>query len=121
MAPNWGSILLSLWLHFPSEGPIRRPVLCERGNNLRVAKGFVVKQARGVGMILYNIASDGEGLIVDPHLLPATVVGSIVGDSIYRYILSKENPTAAITFHGTKLGVKPPHVVASFSIRGPNP
>lgn len=96
-------------------------VLCERGNNPRVAKGSVVKQAGGVGMILYNTASDGEGLIADPHLLPAAAVGSVAGDLIRRYILSKENPTAAITFYGTKLGVQPAPVVASFSARGPNP
>lgn len=96
-------------------------VLCQRGNNPRVAKGSVVKQAGGVGMILYNTASDGEGLIADPHLLPAAAVGSVAGDLIRRYILSKENPTAAITFYGTKLGVQPAPVVASFSARGPNP
>lgn len=96
-------------------------VLCERGNNPRVAKGTVVKQAGGVGMILYNTASDGEGLIADPHLLPAVAVGSAAGDSIRRYILSTKNPTATVAFHGTRLGIKPAPVVASFSSRGPNP
>lgn len=96
-------------------------VLCERGDNPRVAKGAVVKQAGGVGMILSNTASDGEGLIPDAHLLPADGVGSSAGNSIRSYIKSTKNPTATIIFHGTQLGVKPAPVVASFSSRGPNP
>eukprot|EP01018_Ginkgo_biloba_P027903 Gb_31301 [translate_table: standard] len=96
-------------------------VLCDRGNNPRVAKGAVVKQAGGVGMILSNSASDGEGLVADAHVLPTTAVGATAGDSIRQYILSTKNPTATIAFHGTLLGVKPAPVVASFSARGPNP
>lgn len=71
-------------------------------------------------MILSNTASDGEGVIADAHLLPAAAVGSAGGDSIRRYIQSTKNPTAAIAFNGTQLGVKPAPVVASFSSRGPS-
>lgn len=96
-------------------------VLCERGDNPRAAKGAVVKQAGGVGMILSNTAANGEGLIADAHLLPAAAVGSSAGNSIRGYIKSTKNPTATIIFHGTQLGIKPAPVVASFSSRGPNP
>nr|KJB57083.1 hypothetical protein B456_009G147400 [Gossypium raimondii] len=100
-------------------------VLCDRGINSRAAKGEVVKKAGGVGMILANGVFDGEGLVVDCHVLPATAVGASNADEIRQYIdsasKSKSSATATILFKGTRLGVRPAPVVASFSARGPNP
>ncbi|GAB4849991.1 hypothetical protein Ancab_029290 [Ancistrocladus abbreviatus] len=100
-------------------------VLCDRGINSRTAKGEVVKEEGGIGMILANGVFDGEGLVADCHVLPATAVGATNGDEIRRYIAearsSKSQATATIVFKGTRLGVKPAPVVASFSARGPNP
>uniref|UniRef100_A0A7N0T2X5 Subtilisin-like protease SBT1.5 n=1 Tax=Kalanchoe fedtschenkoi TaxID=63787 RepID=A0A7N0T2X5_KALFE len=101
-------------------------VLCDRGINSRAAKGQVVKKSGGVGMILANGVFDGEGLVADCHVLPATSVGASAGDEIRKYISSKSKyskspPTATIVFRGTRLGVRPAPVVASFSARGPNP
>ncbi|XWS18773.1 hypothetical protein CRYUN_Cryun32bG0073500 [Craigia yunnanensis] len=100
-------------------------VLCDRGINSRAAKGEVVKKAGGIGMILANGVFDGEGLVADCHVLPATAVGASNGDEIRRYIdsasKSKLPATATIVFKGTRLGVRPAPVVASFSARGPNP
>ncbi|KAK8988784.1 hypothetical protein V6N11_030160 [Hibiscus sabdariffa] len=100
-------------------------VLCDRGINSRAAKGDVVKKAGGVGMILANGVFDGEGLVVDCHVLPATAVGASNAYEIRQYIdsASKSNSpaTATIVFKGTRLGVRPAPVVASFSARGPNP
>lgn len=95
-------------------------VLCERGNNARVAKGAAVLAAGGAGMILANTPTDGEGLIADSHVLPGTSVGAKGGFVILNYINSTTSPTANIEFGGTVLGVKPAPVVASFSSRGPN-
>ncbi|WOK98823.1 hypothetical protein Cni_G07535 [Canna indica] len=95
-------------------------VICDRGSNPRVAKGLEVKKAGGVGMILANGESNGEGLIGDAHVLPACAVGSAEGDIIKKYALSAATPTATIQFKGTILGVRPAPVVASFSGRGPN-
>ncbi|RAL46692.1 hypothetical protein DM860_004971 [Cuscuta australis] len=95
-------------------------VLCDRGINARVDKGLEVKAAGGAGMVLANTAANGEELVADAHLLPATAVGQIAGDEIRRYILSDSNPTATISFEGTKVGIKPSPVVAAFSSRGPN-
>ncbi|KAJ3682591.1 hypothetical protein LUZ60_015164 [Juncus effusus] len=95
-------------------------IICDRGSSPRVAKGFVVKEAGGVGMILANGVSNGEGLVGDAHVLPACAVGANEGNLIKSYITSSTNPTAIIRFKGTIVGVKPAPVVASFSARGPN-
>ncbi|KAL3525624.1 hypothetical protein ACH5RR_013996 [Cinchona calisaya] len=95
-------------------------VLCDRGLNARVQKGAVVKAAGGAGMVLANTAANGEELVADAHLLPATAVGQESGDAIRDYILSDPNPTVTILFEGTKLGIEPSPVVAAFSSRGPN-
>ncbi|XP_009758000.1 subtilisin-like protease SBT1.7 [Nicotiana sylvestris] len=95
-------------------------VLCDRGINARVQKGSVVKAAGGVGMVLTNTAANGEELVADAHLLPATAVGQKTGDAIRDYLTSDSNPTATILFEGTKVGIEPSPVVAAFSSRGPN-
>uniref|UniRef100_A0A0D6QRP6 Subtilisin-like protease n=2 Tax=Araucaria cunninghamii TaxID=56994 RepID=A0A0D6QRP6_ARACU len=96
-------------------------VLCDRGQNARVAKGGVVKAAGGAGMILANTADNGEELVVDAHLLPTTAVGEKDGNIIKQYLFSVASPTVTIGFGGTVLGVKPAPVMAAFSSRGPNP
>lgn len=95
-------------------------VLCERGMNARAQKGQVVKEAGGAGMILINLAVNGEELVADSHLLPAINVGAKSGDTIRDYVLSDKNPTVEMSFGGTVLGVRPSPVVAAFSSRGPN-
>lgn len=96
-------------------------VVCDRGNNPRVAKGAEVKRAGGVGMILANSDSDGEGLVADAHVLPASAVGAKEAELIRKYIATSKTPTGTIKFLGTVLGIQPAPVVASFSARGPNP
>lgn len=98
-----------------------RIVLCDRGSNARVAKGQVVKAAGALGMILANLPVDGEGLVADSHVLPATAVGAKAGAKIKDYILSTKSPKANIMFRGTVYGVQPAPVISSFSSRGPNP
>ncbi|MBA0742061.1 hypothetical protein Gogos_015163 [Gossypium gossypioides] len=95
-------------------------VLCDRGMNARVQKGAVVKAAGGIGMVLSNTAANGEELVADAHLLPATAVGQKSGDAIRDYLFSNPNPTVTILFEGTKVGIEPSPVVAAFSSRGPN-
>lgn len=95
-------------------------VLCDRGVNPRVQKGAAVKAAGGLGMVLANTDANGEELVADAHLLPATTVGQKNGEKIKRYLFSDPNPTATILFEGTKVGIQPSPVVAAFSSRGPN-
>ncbi|RRT66095.1 hypothetical protein B296_00012329 [Ensete ventricosum] len=95
-------------------------VLCDRGINSRVQKGYVVSEAGGAGMVLANSAGNGEELVADAHLLPATGVREKAGNAIRSYIFSDPSPTVTIVFGGTKVGVRPSPVVAAFSSRGPN-
>ncbi|KAK9677038.1 hypothetical protein RND81_11G117900 [Saponaria officinalis] len=89
-------------------------VICERGGNARAAKGYAVRQAGGVRMILVNPVANGEELIADPHLITATAVTSTAGNQIKDYTSSNSNPTTTIDFRGTD------GPVAAFSGRGPN-
>lgn len=95
-------------------------VLCDRGVNARVQKGSVVKAAGGIGMVLANTDANGDELVADAHLLPATAVTQKSGDAIKSYLFSDSNPTITILFEGTKVGIEPSPVVAAFSSRGPN-
>ena len=54
-------------------------VVCDRGVNSREEKGEVVRDTGGVGMILPNMATDGEEVLADNHLLPNVAVGCKVG------------------------------------------
>jgi subtilisin family serine protease len=94
-------------------------LLCERGTNARVEKGAVVLAAGGAGMIIYNTAAD-EGVLADPHLLPATMVGDQEGGAILAYTDNgNTTPVASFQFLATEYNVKAP-LIASFSSRGPN-
>ncbi|CAM8968386.1 unnamed protein product [Rhodiola kirilowii] len=95
-------------------------VICDRGISPRVQKGQVVKDAGGIGMILANTAVNGEELVADAHLLPAVSVGERAGSAIKKYVLTNPKATATMSFLGTRLGIKPSPIVASFSSRGPN-
>lgn len=96
-------------------------VVCDRGGNARVEKGSAVKFAGGLGMILANTEDNGEELIADSHLLPATMVGEKAGNQIKDYIKLSQFPTATIVFRGTIIGTSPAAPkVAAFSSRGPN-
>ncbi|KAI9162087.1 hypothetical protein LWI28_023702 [Acer negundo] len=96
-------------------------VVCDRGGNARVEKGSAVKLAGGLGMILANTAENGEELIADSHLLPATMVGEIAGNKVKQYLKLSQSPTATIVFRGMVVGGSPPAPkVAAFSSRGPN-
>ncbi|KAM7480623.1 hypothetical protein LguiA_028836 [Lonicera macranthoides] len=96
-------------------------VICDRGGNARVEKGSAVKLAGGAGMIHANTAENGEELLADSHLIPATMVGQSAGDKIREYAKSDSSPTATIVFRGTVIGKSPSAPrVAAFSSRGPN-
>ncbi|XP_056176939.1 subtilisin-like protease SBT1.8 [Syzygium oleosum] len=95
-------------------------VLCDRGENARVEKGEVVRDAGGVGMILVNTAENGgEELLADPHRIPTAHIGAKAGNVIRQYARTDRNPTALVTTGTQAFNVRPTPVVAAFSSRGP--
>ncbi|KAJ4975953.1 hypothetical protein NE237_001059 [Protea cynaroides] len=95
-------------------------VVCVRGDTGRVDKGKQALLAGAVGMILVNDELSGNGLIADPHLLPASHISYKDGLAVLAYINSTKTPTAYITRPTTKLRTKPAPSMASFSSKGPN-
>ncbi|XAR54105.1 Cucumisin [Bertholletia excelsa] len=94
-------------------------VICQRGKGSRASKGEQVKTAGGAGMLLVNSENEGEDLVADAHVLPASSLGALAAASIKRYVNSSMKPTASIFFEGTVYGGIVP-LVAAFSSRGPS-
>ncbi|KAK6269421.1 PREDICTED: subtilisin-like protease SBT5.4 [Theobroma cacao] len=95
-------------------------IVCVRGVNARTDKSQQALLAGAVGMILANDEKSGNGIMADPHLLPATHISFTDGETVFAYINSTKKPTAYITPAKTELGSKPAPFMASFSSRGPN-
>ncbi|KAJ8619975.1 hypothetical protein MRB53_028504 [Persea americana] len=95
-------------------------VVCVRGKNERVGKGYVVLKAGGVGMVLVNDEKSGNEVEADAHVLPSTHVTAADGLSVLSYIHSTKSPTAYITHPITQLATKPAPFMAAFSSQGPN-
>ncbi|KAI5680487.1 hypothetical protein M9H77_01714 [Catharanthus roseus] len=96
-------------------------VVCDRGGSSRVAKGEVVQKAGGVGVVVANVAPQGEGLVADSHIIPGLSITESAANVVRAYINSNKNPQARMIFRGTVVGTKPAPIVAAFSARGPNP
>uniref|UniRef100_A0A0V0I3N5 Putative ovule protein n=1 Tax=Solanum chacoense TaxID=4108 RepID=A0A0V0I3N5_SOLCH len=93
-------------------------VLCLAGGGVSsVAKGQVVKDAGGVGMIVIKTSQYGVTKSADAHVLPALDVSDADGLRIRAYTNSTINPVATITFQGTIIGDKNAPIVAAFSSR----
>ncbi len=69
-------------------------VLCVRGNNARVDKSAAVKNAGGVGMVLYNPTPNT--LNADYHLVPSVHINEVAGAAVKAYAATAA-PTAAIS------------------------
>ncbi|XP_072977292.1 subtilisin-like protease SBT5.3 [Typha angustifolia] len=95
-------------------------VFCLRGKNARVAKGEVVHQAGGLGMVLANDEATGNEIIADAHVLPATHISYSDGLALLSYLNSTKSASGYITIPETKIGTKPAPFMAAFSSQGPN-
>lgn len=61
-------------------------LVCLRGDNARVDKGEQALLAGAVGMVLANNEANGDEVIADPHVLPASHINFTGGYTIYKYI-----------------------------------
>ena len=90
-------------------------VLCLRGDNARIDKSLQVKNAGGLGMILYN-PSDAQDLDTDTHWVPSAHTNFTDGKRI-KDAIARGPITAALT--QGKAGPDTGRVMAAFSSRGP--
>jgi subtilisin family serine protease len=90
-------------------------VLCARGVVNRTDKSQAVKDAGGVGMVLWNPSPNS--LNADYHVVPTVHLDTPSGQAVKAYIAGTANPTAALSA-GTQVNVEAP-TVADFSSRGP--
>ncbi|KAL2632839.1 hypothetical protein R1flu_004318 [Riccia fluitans] len=95
-------------------------VACLRGFSARVDKGYQVKLAGGIGIILINAVEQAEEVEADPHVLPGLNLGYEKGQGVYDYIQATNDPVATIVPATTVLGVQPAPMLTSFSSLGPN-
>ncbi len=89
-------------------------VLCLRGGNTRTDKSLAVRQAGGVGMILYN--NPDNSINADYHFVPTVHVDSAAGLAIKAYAATP-GATAALSAT-TERKTRAPEM-ATFSSRGP--
>jgi subtilisin family serine protease len=93
-----------------------KTVLCQRGVNARVDKSAAVKQAGGVGMILFNPGPNSFN--AETHSVPTVHVGPPEGAAIKAYIAGTAAPTASLTVTTLKQQRAPG--VTPFSSVGPS-
>lgn len=90
-------------------------VVCQRGVTARVNKSLAVKEAGGVGMVLFN--SPDSSLNADFHFVPTVHVSLASGNAIKAYAATP-GATASIS-QATIVYNVPAPLTASFSSRGP--
>jgi subtilisin family serine protease len=91
-------------------------VICRRGSNGRVAKGFNVLQRGAVGMILYNQSAAVTDLETDNHFLPTVHIQFAQGQALVAFLVA--NPTATASWPAAFKSTQQGDVMASFSSRG---
>ncbi|PIA27387.1 hypothetical protein AQUCO_07800019v1 [Aquilegia coerulea] len=96
-------------------------LVCLRGGNARVDKGVQAKLAGAVALILANKEVDGNDILADAHVLPATHISYSDGLAVFKYLNSTKSPVGYVMPAQTVLNTKPAPYMASFSSQGPNP
>lgn len=89
-------------------------VVCQRGNNARIAKAEAVRAAGGVGMIMLD---DGNGPVIDLYSVPTVHMRQEDGAAIDAYAAAA-GATAAMSASVLTDTYGP--TLAEFSSRGPN-
>ena len=101
-------------------------VVCERGENARVAKATNVKAGGAGGFVLYNTSWDdtvAEGMTFnDVYPLPGIHLSAMDGDALKAWLSSGADHTATITASAITRTIDPSQadILANFSSRGPS-
>jgi subtilisin family serine protease len=113
----------------PAGNPVLDPakvagkiVVCERGGalpaNARIDKSLAVKNAGGVGVVLYNVAP--SSINADLHSLPTVHVDHVAGPAIVLYVNSLGAAATATLTQAVVTQTAAAPDVAAFSSRGPS-
>ena len=96
-------------------------VVCDRGVNARVDKGWNVLQGGAGGYVLANTAVESEALSADAHYLPAVHIGYAAAQVLLPWLDTGAGHVASIA--GTTVDESPTNgdIMADFSSRGHNP
>ena len=95
-------------------------VICDRGTNARVAKGWNVMQGGAVGMILVNTAA-GQSLNGDVHHLPAVHLSNTDGAALKAWVASGTGHQGKIQGTTLSFAASNGDIIGGFSSRGPHP
>ena len=97
-------------------------VVCQRGQNARVAKGANVLAGGAGGMILINVDDAANDVVEDYHALPAIHVDKADGAAILEWLSSGSGATHTATISNSVLApsAAAADIVADFSSRGPS-
>jgi subtilisin family serine protease len=96
-------------------------VVCDRGVNARLDKGFEVKRAGGVGMVLANVSPNS--LNGDYHPIPAVHITDTDGAAVKAYITANGAAATAkiVPLTAAELAAAPQvPEITDFSSRGPS-
>jgi subtilisin family serine protease len=91
-------------------------VVCRRGTNGRVEKGYNVWQGGAAGMILYNQSDSVTDLETDNHFLPTTHIQYSQGQQVLAFLAAHPGATASLS--AGRKSEQEGDVMASFSSRG---
>ena len=91
-------------------------VVCRRGTNGRINKGWNVLQGGAVGMILYNQSAAVTDLETDNHFLPASHIQHAQGLELLAFVAANGSVQATLT--PGEAARERGDVMASFSSRG---
>lgn len=108
---GYSSLCLSPFAPGSATGKV---VVCQRGTNARVEKGYNVAVGGAVGMLLYNPTL--QGLETDNHFLPSIHLENDAGGQLLGFLASHAGETA--TFTPGKAAKATGDVMAAFSSRG---
>lgn len=91
-------------------------VVCDRGSIARIQKGANVLAGGAGGMIFVD---DGNGIIADPHVLPAIHISQADGAALKTWLDSGSGHQGSITGATVSIYSSVEDVMAAFSSRGP--
>lgn len=95
-------------------------VVCDRGTIARTAKGQNVLAGGAGGLVLANLAANGESVTGDAHFLPAVHLGVTDADTVKSWIAANTNTQGSISGFEVVLDDSLGDIMAGFSSRGPN-